>query len=222
MTLSELLPVFLIGALGSIHCVGMCGGFAMAIAQTANNRRSFLLRQTFYYLGKTTTYMLLGALLGGLGAMIGSQFKEMQQVLSIVLGLILIAIGAGLLGWTKPISTPLNLARWKGFTATIGKLIKRKSKAASFGLGLLNGLLPCGLVYGALALAAASGTMLTGALQMGVFGLATIPALFALASAGILMKPLWRSRLNQVSGGVVIALGIITIVRIFPMSHMMH
>lgn len=222
MTLAELLPVFLIGALGSIHCVGMCGGFAIAIAQTTNNRRSFLVRQSFYYLGKTTTYMILGAILGGLGAMIGSQFKEMQQVLSVVLGLLLIAIGAGLLGWIKPLRSSLNLARWKGFTSTIGKLIKQKSKSASFGLGLLNGLLPCGLVYGALALAAASGTVLVGAIQMGVFGLATIPALFALASAGVLMKPLWRSRLNQVSGGIVIALGIITIVRILPVSHMMH
>ena len=74
--------------------------------------------------------------------------------------------------------------RIRGFTATIGGLLRRKSKLASFGVGIMNGLLPCGLVYAALALATASGNVFAGALHMGVFGLATIPALVIVASAG--------------------------------------
>ena len=74
MTFAELFPAFLLGILGSIHCVGMCGGFSLAVSQYSPHRRAFLLRQFNYYLGKTLTYMLLGMLFGGLGAAIGHLF----------------------------------------------------------------------------------------------------------------------------------------------------
>lgn len=222
MTLPELFPVFLIGILGSIHCVGMCGGFALTIAQASKHRNGFLTRQLSYYAGKTLTYVFLGILAGGMGATLGSLFRESQQVFSVAVGIILIVIGAGLVGWIRPVNLLGNVFRLRSYSRAIGRLMQKKSKIASFSVGIMNGFLPCGLVYAALALAAASESAYAGALQMGVFGLATIPALFLVASAGALMKPVWRNRLTHISGGVVMALGVITIVRVWPMTHMMH
>lgn len=217
----DLIPIILIGLLGSVHCMGMCGGFALAVAQASGNGRPFLIRQSLYYLGKTFTYAMLGGIAGGLGQVIGGMFAGMQQALSVGLGAFLIFIGLGLLGWLKRFSGSGIIRWWKPLTDAIGQRLRKNTKAATFGLGLLNGLLPCGLVYGALALAAASGHAAKGALLMAVFGLATIPALFLIAAFGALMNPVWRNRLNQVSGVVMIALGAITIMRGFPGGHEM-
>ena len=214
LTMPEyIISIFLMGIVGSIHCVGMCGGFALAIAQRSGNQRDFLIRQVFYYLGKTTTYMLMGGVAGGLGHVVVGAFGGPQEILSIALGAVLILVGLGLLGWFKGPRFTTSLARWKPLSNAMGRLMKEKNRPATFGLGVLNGFLPCGLVYGALAIAVVSERALAGALYMGVFGLATIPALFALASLGALMKPVWRHRLNQVSGLIVMLAGIITIAR---------
>ena len=215
----HLISILLLGLIGSIHCVGMCGGFALMVAQTSGNRRGFLIGQVFYYLGKTTTYMILGSIVGGFGALITHAFSGIQQTLSMLLGLVFILVGAGLIGWLKGMGSTALLARWKPLTSAMGRLMKEKTRAATFGLGVLNGLLPCGLVYGALAIAVVSGSALSGALYMGAFGLATIPALFTLASLGTVMRPLWRHRLHQVSGVIVMLLGIITMLRGLPGGH---
>ena len=95
-------------------------------------------------------------------------------------------------------------------------VVSQRSHVGTFGLGLVNGLLPCGLVYGLLVKAASTGTVAGGALTMAVFGLSTIPALYLLALTGYLMRPAWRTRLNLVSGVLVIVLGLVTIVRGTP------
>lgn len=218
----DLIPIILIGLLGSVHCMGMCGGFALAVAQASGNGRPFLIRQSLYYLGKTLTYVLLGAIAGGLGYVVSGLFAGMQQVLSIGLGIFLISIGLGLLGWLKRFNGTGIIRWWKPLTDAIGQRLRKNTKTATFGLGLLNGLLPCGLVYGALALAAASGHVADGALLMAVFGFATLPALFLIAAFGALMNPIWRNRLNQVSGVVMIVLGVLTIMRGFPNGHDRH
>ena len=118
------------------------------------------------------------------------------------------------------------MARLSRLPAVLGRLLKRRTHAATFGLGMVNGLLPCGLVYGVLALAAATGSPLRGALTMAVFGVATIPALYLLAMASFLMRPAWRMRLNRISGVLVIVLGLITILRgtpaLDPIMHLFH
>ena len=212
-------PVLLIGLLGSAHCIGMCGGFVVALSHASSNRRFWQFRQLFYYTGKTATYALLGAVAGGLGHVIGGLFSGMQQALSIVLGLFLIGIGLGLAGLFRRISGPGWLALWKPFTRMAGGLLKQDSYPAALGLGLLNGLLPCGLVYGALAVAAASGDVVSGALIMTVFGLSTIPSLLATAGVMKLLQPVWRSRLNIVSAVIIVILGVITIFRGFRVGH---
>lgn len=218
----DVLPILLIGLLGGVHCMGMCGGFVLAIAQASGKGRPFLIRQSFYYLGKTMTYAALGAVVGGLGGFIGGLFSGMQQTLSVGLGVILVLIGMSLLGWLRRIESARFSTWWRPLASAIGRQLERNSNAAALGLGLLNGLLPCGLVYGALALAAASGRATGGALLMAVFGLSTVPALFLVASVGALMQPRWRSRLNRVSGVVLILLGLITIARGMTNPQQMH
>ncbi len=224
--MTDLVAVFLIGLLGSAHCVGMCGGFVLAVAQGHRGARGAQVHQVLYFLGKTLTYALFGAVAGGLGHVIGAVFSGVQNALSIVLGLFLVGIGLGLLGMLRRFEGPRFMARFNKLPAVIGGLLKRRTHAATFGLGMVNGLLPCGLVYGVLALAAATGGPLRGALTMAVFGVATIPALYLLAMASFLMRPAWRMRLNQISGVLVVLLGLITILRgtpaIDPIMQLFH
>jgi len=214
--MTELGAVFLIGLLGSAHCAGMCGGFVMAVTETAGSSQQRRLHQALYFLGKTATYAVLGALAGAFGHALGTLFTGMQNVLSITLGVFLVVIGLGLIGVVKRFEGLRFFSQLSGFSTALSWLLRRPRPASIFGLGLLNGLLPCGLVYGMLAMAAATGSPVQGALTMGVFGLATIPALYLVAIAGSLMRPVWRARFHLASGILVIVLGLITIARGVP------
>ncbi len=218
----DLLGILLLGLLGSAHCVGMCGGFVLAISQQRAGTGRIQVYQALYFAGKTVTYAVLGASAGGFGHALGDLFGGLQQVLSILLGLFLLGVGLGLLGVLRRFAGPRFVTRGLGsLAARLGRLLQRRSPAATFGLGLVNGVLPCGLVYAALAVATATGSPLRGALAMAVFGAATIPALFALGLAGTLLRPAWRTRINQVSGVVVILLGLITMLRGSPVMERM-
>ena len=214
----EIVSILLVGVLGSVHCVGMCGGFILALAHASPQGRRFIGRQAVYYLGKTAMYALIGAMVGGLGHLIGA-FSGMQSMMSVVLGLLLVGIGLGVSGFIKQVGISPLKPVWNALSRKMGAFLRAPSYSSSFGLGLVNGLLPCGLVYGALVLAAASGTAFQGAILMAVFGLATIPALVIVASAGAIIKPNWRARINQYSGILLVVLGLITISRGFPSLH---
>lgn len=219
--MTDLSLVFLIGLLGSAHCIGMCGGFVLAISQMHGRAASLQVHQALYYLGKTATYAVLGAVAGGLGAAFGSVVTGLQDVLSIALGVLLVGIGLGIVGVLRRFGGSGRLARLNVVASALSFFLRKRSHAGTFGLGLVNGLLPCGLVYGLLVKAAATGTVLGGALTMAVFGAATIPALYLLALTGFLMQPVWRARLNLVSGVLVILLGLVTIVRGTPAMEML-
>ena len=208
--------VFLIGLLGSAHCVGMCGGFVLAISQMHGRAASLQVHQGLYYLGKTFTYTVMGALAGAFGAAFGAFVTGFQDVLSVMLGVFLVVVGLGIVGVLRRIGGLAWLARLNVISSALAFFLQKQSLAGTFGLGLVNGLLPCGLVYGLLVKAAATGTIAGGALTMAVFGLSTIPALYLLALTGYLMRPVWRARLNLVSGVLVILLGLVTIVRGTP------
>lgn len=210
--------VFAAGFLGSAHCVGMCGGFVLAIS-TAPDRPARLTRQLLYFLGKTLTYTSMGGAVGFAGATVGSAFAGLQNVISIGAGAVMFIFGLHLLGALGPImrmGTPMN---WSPFRAASRYVMRQRSVAGALALGLLNGLLPCGLVYTLLAMAVSTGTMLGGALTMLVFGLATLPALVVLAWIGDLLRPTWRHQIHRVSGIVVMILGAITVLRGTPVMH---
>ena len=198
----------------------MCGGFVLTVS-TAPGRTARLTRQLLYFVGKTLTYTVMGAAVGLAGATVGSAFAGVQDAISIGAGALMLVLGLHLLGALGRLPAMGALMHWPPFRAASRYLTQTRSAAGALGLGLLNGLLPCGLVYSLLAMAAATGTMLGGALTMLVFGSATVPALFALAWVGDLLQPAWQHRLHRASGVLVMALGLITVLRGTPAMHLL-
>ena len=175
-----------LGIVGSLHCIGMCGPIALALPSTRHSRTRLLLHRLTYHLGRILTYMLLGVIVGSVGQML--TFAGFQQGLSLSAGLlILITLGLsylvpGTLAQFQPNSQLLAITNrvrnfWSG-------LFRTPKFLSLFGIGLLNGFLPCGLLYVALAAAAATGNWLDGSLSMFFFGIGTIPALLAVSYLG--------------------------------------
>ena len=210
----DLSVVFLVGLLGSAHCVGMCGGFVVAVAHAGGRRRAAL-RQGAYFLGKTSTYAAFGALAGLAGGAAGLALSSLQGLLSLVLGLILIGVGLALCGALRRFGEPARVGGRAAVVlgAAVRRLVGSNRLGAVYGLGAVNGLLPCGLVYGMLAKAATTGSAGAGALTLAMFGIGTVPALFATGLFGALMPVGRRLWLQRAGGVLVVALGVLTLAR---------
>jgi uncharacterized protein len=172
-----LLAAISLGVLGSFHCVGMCGPIALALPVHHLNTAGKVSGLLLYHIGRALTYSIIGAVFGILG--MGVVLAGYQQALSIALGvIILIGLFLPAAGLSKYLSTSAA-----GFTMKIkagfAQLFQKRSHSALFFTGMLNGILPCGLVYMALAGAMATGDVYKGALFMAVFGLGTLPAMFS-------------------------------------------
>lgn len=189
----ELWTGFILGLAGSTHCAGMCGPLALALPSAGKGGFQHVLGRLLHNLGRVTTYAGLGLVFGLLGRTLA--LAGVQRWFSIGIGLLLLAgvlfsrrlflnlPSTGLTGWLKP---------------RLGRLLQRRTLAAMFGFGLLNGLLPCGLVYVACAGAAALGDWRAGVEYMLVFGLGTVPMMLALGLAGRLIPAGFRLRLQRV------------------------
>lgn len=203
------------GLLGSAHCIGMCGGFVISLGLHSANRRHNVARQLSFSTGRVVTYGVLGALAGFCGMRIERWSWSMNQVVSVlalVAGLFLIAQGLVSVGWVRWPS--MRRAPAACLAASIFSTFQRGSRLSdAFHLGLLTGFLPCGLLYGLLALAANTRDFLTGALVMICFGLGTIPALLLTGCGAHLLTGFWRKRLYQLAGWCLIVTGIITVSR---------
>jgi len=200
MTPTELLIIFTTAFLGSVgHCVGMCGGIVVAYSSAKVDPETPFRRQSMahlaYNLGRVTTYTLLGAVFGLVGMVIAFT-PETKGVLFVLTGVLMILAGLSLLGNLKFLnSAELSIAKNGWFQRTFRKLIQSKSLGSFFLLGMLNGLIPCGLVYSFAVFAASTASPLWGALTMFVFGLGTVPTLFLL---GNLTKFLQRGSMRDV------------------------
>jgi uncharacterized protein len=228
--------LFLAGFAGSFHCIGMCGGFACALGPDPRGAGSTSVRHILYNTGRLTSYCFLGALAGGLGQSIctsvgirGSPFLSAsldagQRALAVLAGLLMIIMALsffGLRGWRRATgsfgsSTLVNSLR---------SLLRTPGHAAPLAFGVLNGFLPCPLVYAMVAQAASTVDALSGFLSMAVFGLGTFPAMLAMGGLGRLLAPQWRQRGVRLAGGFILALGLITLGRgVLPMAggHGLH
>jgi uncharacterized protein len=171
---------FAAGLLGSPHCIGMCGGFASACGRPGGSL-------ALWHAGRLSTYMALGALAGGFGAVLpGPAWLPA-------------AISATLLTWfalslAGVVPEPAPRARWVGRIG--GRLLGRQGHAWRFAFGLVNGLLPCGMVYAALSISIATAHPGVGALAMLAFGLGTAPALtlFPGLVRRLAARSLWHRR----------------------------
>ena len=175
---------FLFGLLGSFHCVGMCGAIALALpgrADAAPLRHAG--GRLLYNLGRVTTYATLGAGAGLVGH--GLRLAGVQQSLSIASGVLILLLVAvperysSRVGHLLGLNTPLGWVK-----TTLGRLFQQASWPALYATGLLNGLLPCGLVYLALAGALSAPGVAGAAAYMACFGLGTLPLMFRFGAGG--------------------------------------
>ena len=201
----------LMGLLGSLHCLGMCGPLALALPAAPGSRARFVAGRILYNLGRTATYALLGVAFGLFGRVFA--LAGWQRGLSIAAGVLMLLAAIGY-------RTAAGAAVAGGFARALGglkralsALLQRRTAGALLLIGLLNGLLPCGLVYAALAGAAATGGPLGGALFMAAFGLGTIPAMLAVSLAGRLITAPWRARFQRAVPVAMAVLAVLFIVR---------
>ncbi|MCW5920959.1 MAG: sulfite exporter TauE/SafE family protein [Saprospiraceae bacterium] len=190
-----LLAPILIGLAASLHCVGMCGPLLLALPLDAAGRRSVALQMLIYHGGRIITYMVLGMVFGLLGK--GVAMAGFQQGLSVGAGVFM--LGMAFAAWRfEPLVTALpGFGRFtQGVKNEIGRLLRHHPKGATFGVGLLNGLLPCGMVYAALAGAIATTGGVEGGLFMALFGLGTLPLLLAVSVAGRSLSHFARQKIK--------------------------
>lgn len=168
----------MLGLIGSLHCLGMCGPIVLALPDARRRTRLHTFTaKLIYNVGRVATYVTLGLVAGALGHKL--EIGTAQGWLSILLGVAII-IGVIRVKWFPARPGTGTSKAWK---AVMAFLLRQKSYPALFGIGLCNGLLPCGLVYVALAGAMATGTATSGAVFMALFGLGTTPAMLTVALA---------------------------------------
>ncbi len=199
------ISALLLGLAGNLHCLGMCGPIAMALPVHNRGTLYKFSGLTGYNAGRLVTYSILGLLFGLFGR--GLAMAGLQRYLSVISGIIMMLI----------LLLPGMINRFQ-FHSWLGKIkgamhffLHRKSIPALFTLGLVNGLLPCGLVYIALTASLATGNAYTGALFMALFGLATMPGMFTVGYvSGVLKEKNKRSfRLASPVFTVIVALVLI-------------
>lgn len=207
--MNHLQLAFVIGLLGSFHCVGMCGPLAFAIPQQSESKWITLFKKLSYNLGRAISYSFLGLLIGLLGKQLW--LAGLQQGISILSGiLIIVAVAPQVIRYRKSQNYTPNR-----FTQSVNKLIGKaiKNKAGHLYLGLLNGFLPCGFVYLGLATAINTSNAYQSALFMFVFGLGTTP-LMLLAMLGVnFSRPAFRQKINLILPYVTLCLGLWFILR---------
>lgn len=198
----------LLGLAGSLHCAGMCGPLALALPSGGGGRARFLAGRLAYNGGRLVTYGALGAALGLAGRSLA--LAGVQRGVSVAAGLLLIA-GVWLLprvGGAGPVFRFVG-----GLKRALAGLLRRPGLSSLGLLGLLNGLLPCGLVYAAGAASLAAGGAEAGALYMVVFGLGTVPMMLALGLGGRALPVTWRLRLTAAVPAVVCVVGGLLVLR---------
>ena len=210
------LAAFIVGLLGGVHCLGMCGGIVAALSlgmevEGGRGRQWRLLAG--YNLGRIASYTLAGAIVGLLG-MLALGFAGVQQLrllFQLVAALMMIALGLYLGGWW------LGLARiekagalwWRLLEPFGRRLIPVRDMTSAVSVGAIWGWLPCGLVYSVLIWALSAGDPLRGALLMLSFGLGTLPNLMLMGVFAASMRRFVQdARVRRLAGAMVIALGL--------------
>lgn len=200
----------LLGLLGSAHCLGMCGGIAATIGlNTPQNRIS---RLVAYNLGRITSYVLAGAIVGSFGILIKD--GALAVGLRTLAALMLIAMGLYVANWWKGLVHVERLGQrlWRVIQPSAGKLLPVKTLPQALLLGFFWGWLPCGLVYSTLIWSATAASSMESALLMAGFGLGTLPAMLSTGLLAAQVKALLGHRYVQsVAGIMIIAFGVYTL-----------
>ena len=201
-----------LGFLTSFHCIGMCGPIAIALPLHGANKWQKAIGGVLYNLGRTTTYIVFGFILGLFGQGLGA--LGFQRWVSIIAGALMIITvlspslfksnfsASGIFG---SLLTKVKLA--------LKKLFSTKSFGSLYLIGLLNGLLPCGPLYMAFIISTGTGNAITAAVFMLMFGLGTIPLLFAITILGNFISLSIRNKINNFLPVLIVIIGILFILR---------
>lgn len=207
-----LLTAFILGITYSPHCAGMCGPIALAFPLQNNKAFFKFMAILFYSLGRITTYGLLGFIFGFFGK--GIQLAGFQQIVSVILGIIiiLITIFPGIYKGNNFVSGTISKFGNK-ISFSFAKIMGLDKQGTYFIIGLLNGLLPCGLVYLALAASLLSGNVLDGLLYMVFFGLGTVPVLALIILFKSSFQFFYQKKLKKIIPVISIIIGLLFIFR---------
>lgn len=201
-----------LGFASGFHCIGMCGPIALSLGLTKKQSLNFYLQNLTYQFGRIFTYSFLGALLGIVGE--GFQISGFQNYLTIIAGVLLIVMAVfsfGGMDFSSKIPFLSNIL-FK-IKLSLGKLMQKADYKSRFATGILNGFLPCGMVYMALTASLAAGGIWQSSLFMALFGLGTLPFMFAVVLAGNLISQSLRTKVLKVIPVVMIILGGLFILR---------
>ena len=207
-----LISAFILGLLGSFHCVGMCGPIAFMLPVDRSSSLKKISQITIYHIGRLLTYSLIGLIFGLIGKSL--YIFGFQQQLSIAIGIIMILIVLipqrtfNKYNFSKPIYKAISKVK-----SALGNAMKKKTLDTFLTIGFLNGFLPCGLVYMALFAAIAGGSALDGSLYMAVFGLGTIPLMTTAIYFSHFLKGAARQRIQKAIPVFIITIGVLFIIR---------
>ena len=204
----ELLTGFLLGLLGSFHCIGMCGPLVLALPASAN----FVLSRTIYNLGRVVAYGFFGLVLGFIGSRLN--LSGLQQIVSITLGALIILTVLVPAQFKSRFLAPIGFEKiLLVLKKNISAFYRSNNLSANLGIGILNGFLPCGFVYVALSGALIVGNAAVSSLFMIMFGIGTIPAMFAVSFAGKIISVSFRNRVKRFVTAISLIIALLFILR---------
>jgi uncharacterized protein len=207
-----LLTAFLFGLISSFHCIGMCGPIAMMLPVNKENQAKKVTQILTYHFGRLTAYAIIGFIFGIIGR--GLYLAGFQQKMSIFIGISMIAVILipekvfAKYNFSKPIFKLISKIK-----TSLGSQFKNKSYKSLFTIGLLNGFLPCGMVYVALFGAIAMQNEFYGVLYMILFGLGTVPLMSSVVYLNSFLTLSVRNTIQKLIPFLVVIIGILFIVR---------
>lgn len=213
MIFTLLLAAMGLGFLGSFHCIGMCGPIALSLPVQHLTGLQKVAGIALYNAGRIFTYALIGVFFGLIG--FSFQYFGWQQWLSISLGLLLLSIFVfRIMPGNKRSKQQVFFSGWnKKIIAVLAPLFHKPQKRYLLLIGFLNGLLPCGLVYMAVAGALATGNIIKAAFFMGGFGAGTLPAMVLASYASGLITIKTRNQIRKTFPYMLALMGILLILR---------
>tara|TARA_R110002049_G_scaffold309129_2_gene517419 strand:- start:368 stop:1069 length:702 start_codon:yes stop_codon:yes gene_type:complete len=202
----------ILGLMGSLHCVGMCGPIAFMLPVDRHSSLKKMVQIFIYHFGRLLAYGSIGLVFGLLGK--GLYVFGLQQKLSIFIGIVMILIvfTPSKIFQKYNVSKPVYKLISK-VKSSLGKELKKRTPDTFLTIGFLNGFLPCGLVYMALFGAIAMGNAGQGALYMILFGVGTIPLMTVAVYFGSMLKGVNRKKVQQLIPVFVIVIGVLFILR---------
>ena len=207
-----LVSAFILGLLGSFHCVGMCGPIAFMLPVDRSNTFKKITQIAIYHFGRLLAYSIIGLVFGLIGKSL--YIFGFQQQLSIIIGVLMILVVLipqqtfNKYNFSRPVYRLISKVK-----SALGSAMKKKTMDTFLTIGFLNGFLPCGLVYMALFAAIAGGNALNGILYMAVFGLGTIPLMNTAIYFSQFLKGKARQRIQKAIPVFVILIGALFILR---------